>query len=1007
MSSEASPGSIDATEEISALVEALSAADQRLEFLTGGQVDAVVTRAGRTVMLQRSQELLRRQEALQQAAILDSLPAGLVLLDVRGAIVSVNEAWRRFARENALPGNGGGLGMKFLEVCSRVLGGDSPLAQAMAAGVRSVLAGEHPSYVVEFACDAPPAQRWYLLTISPIGEKRPSAAVVTQVDITERMMAQLSMQRSAELLTAVVSGTPDHVFVKDREGRYLLCNDAFAHFVGSSVEEMIGRTNQGVGLIDRAILTADAALQRSETDRRVMSSGEPISTEDLLTGAAGPRTFLATKAPYRNERGEVVGVIGISRDITERKAAEHATRLLADRLASILGSITDGFLTLDRDWNLTFVNNEALRILGREEDELIGRSLWAEFPEMAKTQLGRGLRLAMSARSGNSFEAYHAPWSAWIGVHCYPSKVGLSVYFSDVTQRRRDQDALRGLNSDLEARVLSRTAELTLAREDAEQANRAKSSFLAAMSHEIRTPMNGVVGMIDVLEQSSLKGPQADVVRTIRESAYALLSIVDDVLDFSKIEAGHFHIDREPMSVERVAAQVRDTLAHLAQSKGVDLNLAIGAHLPAHVLGDALRLRQILLNLVGNAIKFSSTEGRVGKVDVALRVHEAGARNCTVEFVVADDGIGMDEATLALLFQPFVQADVSTTRRFGGTGLGLSISGRIAELMGGRIEVASRSGHGSRFTLRLPFESVDPPSVAEPPPGAAEEFDGQEGPDSDHATMPMPLSALGAVQGGRLILVAEDNETNQKVICKQLDLMGYASHVATTGREALALWRAGSYALLLTDLHMPAMDGFELAAAIRGEEGPDVRLPVIALTANAAKSEIQRCSEVGMDDHMTKPLQLADLHAMLQRWMPPGAQPRALRGTRPAAASTHAPLARLKLTTPSSVVDLAVLSALVGSDPVVITRMLASFRSSAARAREAVRSGVSSGTCGLVGDAVHALKSASRSIGALHLAEICDEMEVSANSGRRAELSAQLVRFEQAFADVHRFLDAR
>jgi PAS domain S-box-containing protein len=1133
MNAQTLPDAVDVTVEIAALVETLSAAEERLELLTGGQVDAVVTRSGRTVMLQRSQELLRRHQTLQRAAILDALPACVALVDVRGTILSVNEAWRRFVRENDLPGPDHGVGMPYLEVCAGVLGRDSAQAEAIAAGLRGVLIGELPSYSVEYA--VPDAQRWHALTISPIGEGRPTAAVATHFDITQRRRAQLSMQRSAELLTAVVSGTPDHVFVKDREGRYLFCNDAFARFVGSSVEQMLGRTNALVGLIDRAILTPDAARERLDNDLRVMSWGQPVTTEDVLRGATGPRTFLATKAPYRNEQGEMIGVIGISRDITERKQAEvklgesqallamasrltrvgywyvdlpaervvwseelalmhdeprgfsptveaalayflpehregigeafavcaaeglafdleyqlitakgrriwvravgeavrgddgairrvqgalqdlselkdaeQEARLLGDRMRSILGSITDGFLTLDRDWRFTFVNEEALRMLDRgDNDDLIGKSLWTEFPEMDKTQLNRGLRLGMSARVGSSFEAYHAPWKAWVGVRCYPSKTGMSVYFSDVTQRRRDQDALRELNADLEARVVARTTELTLAREDAEQANRAKSSFLAAMSHEIRTPMNGVVGMIDVLEQSSLRSSQAEVVRTIRESAYALLSIVDDVLDFSKIEAGHFHIDREPMSLERVVSGVRDALAHLAAGKGVLLGVTLAPGLPALVLGDALRLRQILLNLVGNAIKFSSAEGRVGKVDVRLDLRELGEQNCTVEFVVDDDGIGMDETTLARLFQPFTQADTSTTRRFGGTGLGLSISGRIAELMGGRIQVSSKSGEGSRFALRLPFEWVE---AARAEPAAETPFlDSmtEDEPNHDQTTMPLPLSAPGTLAGGRLILVAEDNETNQRVICKQLDLMGYSTHVATTGEEALACWRRSRYALLLTDLHMPVMDGFELAAAIRAEEPAGVRLPIIALTANAAKSEIKRCGEIGMDDHMTKPLQLADLHAMLQKWMPGDAQPRALRAVKTAASSSHAPLARLKLTTPSPVVDLTVLGALVGSDPAVINQMLGSFRSSAARAREAVRSGVASGSCGQVADAVHPLKSAARSIGALRLAEICDEMEVSAGSGRRADLGAQLVRFELAFADVHRFLDAR
>jgi CheY-like chemotaxis protein/HPt (histidine-containing phosphotransfer) domain-containing protein len=461
------------------------------------------------------------------------------------------------------------------------------------------------------------------------------------------------------------------------------------------------------------------------------------------------------------------------------------------------------------------------------------------------------------------------------------------------------------------------------------------------------------------------------------------------------------------MSLQRVVARVHETLAHLAESKGVGLSVSIDPALPAQVLGDALRLRQVLLNLVGNAVKFSSGEGHIGTVGLKVELPEMGDRHCTVEFVVEDDGIGMDAATLAELFQPFTQADVSTTRRFGGTGLGLSISSRIATLMGGRIQVASTLGRGSRFSLRVPFEWVLPAAAAG---GAADTFLDSEGgadDDGERPTMPTPLSALGADAAGRLVLVAEDNETNQAVIGKQLDLMGFVTHMASTGREALELWRRGAYALLLTDLHMPVMDGFELAAAIRAEELPDVRLPIVALTADAAKSEIKHCRDVGMDDHMTKPLQLTDLHAMLRKWMPASAQPRPLRPTTAGPRSSRATAGKAAPARPLPAVDLAVLGDLVGSDPVVIERMLASFQHSAARACDAIRLGVSSGQCNLVADAAHSLKSAARSIGAQRLAGGCEAMEASCAAGPHAELDAQLLRFEQDFADVQRFLDAR
>jgi PAS domain S-box-containing protein len=1120
--------------EISALIETLSAAEERLEVLTGGQVDAVVTRSGRTFMLQRSQELLRRHEAIRQAAILDALPACVALLDGSGAIASVNEAWRRFARKNGMIAPEHGVGRNYFEICAQSTGEDAALRIAVAAGVRAVLRGELPSYSVEYACHSPDAERWFLLMASPLVGRPHSGAVLTHFDVTERTRAQRDTLRSSQLLAAVIDGTPDHVFAKDLEGRYLLCNRSLASLVGRPVEEMIGRTNAELRLVERALLTSQAALARAEVDRQVLATGSAVSSEDQFTTRSGVRTFLATKAPYRNELGEVVGVIGISRDITDRKAAEqtlresqaqlsmasrlalvgswyfeppgdkmfwsdalalmhdeppgfaptvaqaiaysvsehragitqaveacvasgtpfdlefqiqtargkriwgraigesvrssdgaivrvqgalqdvsarkraeHQTRLLADRLTNILGSITDGFLTLDRAWSFTFVNAEALRMLGRPSDNLVGSNIWQELPQLLGTALQAGLRRAMQATTGSSFEAFYAPWNGWIGVNCYPSKTGLSIYFSDVTQRRKDQDALRELNADLEARVAARTAELTQLREDAEQANRAKSAFLAAMSHEIRTPMNGVVGMIDVLEQSNLKSAQAKIVQTVRASAYALLGIVDDVLDFSKIEAGRFQIDREPMCLATVVGEAHDTLDHLASSRNVVLRLAIDPHFPAFVLGDALRLRQVLLNLVGNAIKFSSVGGEAGRVGLRATLVERGARRCSVEFVVEDDGIGMDEGTLGRLFTPFMQADDSTTKRFGGTGLGLSISHRLADLMGGTIRVASRPGEGSCFTLCLSFEVIDEIGPGAAPAGPALDFrdSGLDAVPAGEATMPMPLSALGASEAGRLILVAEDNEINQEVIRQQLALMGFTADIAGNGLLALERWRQGAHAMLLTDLHMPGLDGYQLAAQIRAAEAPGTHLPIVALTANASKAETQRCKDIGIDRYMTKPLQLGDLHAMLKAWMPAGAQPlplRAIKSYRTAPPSRAAGMASGATEIPA--IDLSVLSALVGSDPEVIRDMLVSFRMSAGRSRDAIRIGIAAGAGKDVADAAHPLKSAARSIGATRLAAVCAELEAAGEAGRLPELVARLATFEQAYADVDRSL---
>jgi PAS domain S-box-containing protein len=1135
--SEATSRSPADADEIADLIETLSAADRRLQVLTGGQVDAVLTRDGRTVMLQRSQALLRRYEAVRQAAILDALPACVALVDGRGDIVSVNAGWRGFESGHALVSARNQVGTNYLDACDGESDPEGPPGRDAAAGLRAVLRGEVPSFSLEYACRDGDVERAYQLLVTPLIGEPLSGAVVTHFDVTERARAQQALQRSGQLLSAVVGGTPDHVFVKDHGGRYLLCNPSLAAMFGLRVDEVIGRTNEELGLVARSILTAEASEARGIVDRRVIAEGVPVSSEDIFFGREHQRVFHVTKAPYRDEQGRVVGVIGISRDITERKEAErnvrenqallamssrlalvgswyvdvpvgdvywsdalalihdekpgfkptvrqaldyyapehrqgiaaafascqkdglafdveyeiltrkgrriwvraigeavrgddgaihrvqgalqdvserkraaHKTRLLLEQLTNILGSITDGFLTLDRDWRFTFVNSEALRMLGRPSDRLVGSNIWAELPQLIGSDLQSGLRKAMAAEKGCYFEVFYGTWNGWIGVNCYPSKTGLSIYFSDVTQRRKDQDALREMNVGLEARVAARTAELTQAREEAEQANRAKSAFLAAMSHEIRTPMNGVVGLIDVLEQTSLRASQSRIVATVRESAYALLGVVDDVLDFSKIESGHLEIDSEPMSIAIVVEQVIDTLDPLAAAKRVRLEVALDPRLPGVVRGDALRLRQVLLNLVGNAVKFSKPAlESAGPGNVELRVErvDAGAADCEVDFIVRDDGIGMSDETLARLFTPFMQADDSTTRRFGGTGLGLSISHRLTGLMGGTLGVSSAPGTGSCFTLRLRLPCIE----STPETAVGTRRPGDDDPDvgswADAVTAPMPMSASGAMAAGRLVLVAEDNEINQEVIRRQLALMGYTADIAPTAQEALERWRTGSYALLLTDLHMPVMDGYELAASIRREE-TGTRLPIVALTANAAKSEALRCQRIGIDECMTKPLQLADLHAMLRGWMPAEAQPLPLRATPKPVRRALRRREGATVAAPSrAAVDLAVLTALIGSDEQGIADMLDSFRRSAARCREAIRAGVDSGDCKSVADAAHPLKAAACSIGAPALGEICGALEASADAGRQAELGPLFGRFEIAYDEVHRFLDER
>jgi CheY-like chemotaxis protein/HPt (histidine-containing phosphotransfer) domain-containing protein/two-component sensor histidine kinase len=598
-----------------------------------------------------------------------------------------------------------------------------------------------------------------------------------------------------------------------------------------------------------------------------------------------------------------------------------------------------------------------------------------------------------------------------------------------------------------------------------------------------------------------------EMANIIHDSAFALLAVINDILDFSKIEAGKLQIESVTMNVADVVEKVCEIMDRMAVKKAVQLTLFTDPSIPVEVLGDPGRLRQILINLTNNAIKFSSLKQRQGRVSVRAVLAERSEERVVLEFQVADNGIGIDETTLARLFSPFIQADTSTTRNYGGTGLGLAISRQLANIMKGEILVDSEPDKGSRFTLRIPFllpnegqkEAVAGPPplvagltclvvdcldgiagdlvtylahdqalvertsdlayarqwIASRPPGRAvvvvdtrvanppldDLYDSaRANRDSDahfvvigrgqrrgarleeanlvsvdgniltrrallnavaiaagRAIVPDPISPGGddkaAHSGvshgtlrrrGSLILVAEDNDINQSVIQHQLALLGYVAEIASDGREALARWGEGGHALLLTDLHMPEMDGYELTAAIRRAEGAGLHLPIVALTANALKSEETRCKVAGMDDYLSKPVLLDQLQATLEKWLPDlGPQ------------DTPEPLPSERL----AVFDRSVLPKLLGDDdPALTLKFLKDYRPSAEKAAVEIRAALRLGAWRAVADGAHKLKSSSRSVGALALGDVCARLEQAGKADDERAAQVLALDFEAALA---------
>ncbi|MEO8133251.1 MAG: ATP-binding protein [Betaproteobacteria bacterium] len=543
----------------------------------------------------------------------------------------------------------------------------------------------------------------------------------------------------------------------------------------------------------------------------------------------------------------------------------------------------------------------------------------------------------------------------------------------DVGERKRLEQALRSLNEDLERKVTARTieieaknelletqaGELKRARHAAEAANRAKSAFLANMSHEIRTPLNAIVGMVELFEHATDKIDQARILRVTHESSKALAGIIDDVLDFSKIEAGLLELHREPMSVRDIVDSAMETFSGSAEAKGLYLHLFFDERIPAAVQCDPLRLRQILFNLLANAIKFTS----VGGVKVRAALLERTPSGAVLRFEVADTGIGVSAEAQARLFKPFIQAEADTTRTFGGTGLGLVISRRLAEILDGRLALESVLGQGTTMTLTLAVLDAD---------------------ERDLPATDLVAAAAHAHEtrlGGRKLLIADDNAINRDVLSRQLTALGYVADQARDGRVALEMWRRGSYALLFADCHMPGMDGYALARCVREIEASDPRrgrIPIVAYTADAQQDSRVLCTAAGMDDVLTKPVDLHALGDQLATWLGLGQ----LHSGK-SDADTPEALDRRDV---DRAIDWRELAAISGGD--------AQFEMDILRQFLTEKSGEIEHLCGLPAQAdatvvarlAHRVQGAARTIAAPGLASACERFEGVAGSGDPEEM---------------------
>jgi PAS domain S-box-containing protein len=824
-------------------------------------------------------------------------------------------------------------------------------------------------------------------------------ALVEKEERAALRRAQEEISRQNAFLRQVIDADPNFIFVKDSDGRFVLANQAVADLYDTTVEAILGRTDADFGLHASEVEQFRAGdLQAMQTQREVW-----IPQERFTDRAGSTRWFQTFKRPLFSGQGVADRILGVAVDITARKRAEEEIRALnaelevrvRDRTAeleaanrfldSVIENIPDMIFIKDAaDLRFVRFNRAGEQLLGHSRDELRGKCDYDFFPREEAdffTSCDREV-LAQGALKDIAEEVIETRDNGTRLLHTKKIPLfdehGRAHYLlgisEDITQaKEREREILR-LNAALELR----TAE-------ADAANRAKSSFLATMSHEIRTPMNGMFGMLELLDLSELTTEQRATLQIVRESGNSLLRIIDDILDFSKIEAGKLEVRPEAASIHRIVASVKDMYAGNASSKGLLLRHSVDPRIGAALMVDPLRLGQILNNFVSNAIKFTAR----GAIDIdAQMIARADGRE-HVRILVRDTGVGISPEDQQRLFQPFNQVGGPAARQAGGTGLGLTICRRLAELMGGVVTMASEPGQGTTLalTLLLPIADLADLDTAE------------------SASTPVPAAFARGIgrpaADASVVLVVDDHPTNRMLLLRQMQILGYTADSAEDGGQALEKWRTGRFDLIVTDCHMPRMDGYELARAIRRIEAGERRapIPIIACTANALPEEAARCKDAGMDECLVKPVQLSQLLKKLERHLPRLHAPAGPSGDPDPPGASAA-------TDAAAPVDLALIAAHWGGDVAIVRKILADFRAFTQADAAKLRQAMAAGDMSQVTHSAHRMLGASSMVGARGLALACEQIDHASRAGHLNAVEAGMLAFARELERLEAYFNS-